>query len=238
MDTTHMEYTAEDLISYKLQRSGLLVAKPKFDRNGADLLAFMNVDEGTKFCRIQCKGRSLLNSNSSNVEVLKSYVTDAFILLLFINDGNEQSTNLFCFFSNDIKNKWKLKAFKNRSKDFYRLSFSKTTINNVNKRGNLQEYYLTDQKIENIKNIIKHSDTKKEFKIVFDLMKNQNDLIKLQKKKNELEELIKDIKHIEEVKSISEEQLQIMEEHYANIETQFNAKNQNKTDNENKNVKS
>jgi len=178
MDTTHMEYTAEDLISYKLQRSGLLVAKPKFDRNGADLLAFMNVDEGTKFCRIQCKGRSLLNSNSSNVEVLKSYVTDAFILLLFINDGNEQSTNLFCFFSNDIKNKWKLKAFKNRSKDFYRLSFSKTTINNVNKRGNLQEYYLTDQKIENIKNIIKHSDTKKEFKIVFDLMKNQNDLIK------------------------------------------------------------
>lgn len=34
MDTTLMEYTAEDLIAHKLQRAGILISKPKFDREG------------------------------------------------------------------------------------------------------------------------------------------------------------------------------------------------------------
>jgi hypothetical protein len=32
MDTAKIEYTAEDLIAHYLQKNGLLVAKPKFDR--------------------------------------------------------------------------------------------------------------------------------------------------------------------------------------------------------------
>ena len=146
MDTTHIACTAEDLISYKLQRSDLLVAKPKFDRDGADLLAFMSVSEGMKFCRIQCKGRSLQKSDSSNVEVFKNYVTDAFILLLYVDNGNEEKINLFCFFSDEIKSKWKLRTFKNSMKDYYRLSFSKKVFNNENKKGNLIEYALDDKK--------------------------------------------------------------------------------------------
>ena len=73
MDTTHMEYTSEDLISHKLQRSGILISKPKFDREGTDLIALMQVKDGTRFCRIQCKGRSLVNSSSSSIEIPKEY---------------------------------------------------------------------------------------------------------------------------------------------------------------------
>jgi HD superfamily phosphohydrolase len=218
MDTTHIAYTAEDLISHKLQRSGLLVAKPKFDRDGADLLAFMSVDNGTKFCRIQCKGRSLINSNTSSIDVYESYVTDGFVLFLFINDGNDSTSNLFCFFSNDIKEKWELKTYKEYKKIF-RLSFSKSNFNNVN---------FSEQKIEEIKNIIRHSDVKEEFKHFFDIIKKQKDLIKLQKDrnelekdKNELESLLKDIKHTEELKNVMEENLKIKEEYYNYAKSQY-----------------
>lgn len=51
-DITVMEYTAEDFIAHKLQRSGFLVAKPKFDQDGADLHAFLDVKDNAKFCRI------------------------------------------------------------------------------------------------------------------------------------------------------------------------------------------
>jgi hypothetical protein len=227
MDTTHIAYIAEDLISHKLQHSGLLVAKPKFDCEGADLLVLMDVGEGAKFCRVQCKGRSLVKSVSSNVKVPKSYVTGAFILFLFVDDGNEQETNLFCFFSSDIENRWKLKTFRNSARDYYRLSFSKPTYKNVSKKGNLTEYSLTDHKIEKIKNVIRQADIKKELKQVFDLLKKQNDLIRLQKKKYELEGLIKDIKHTEEVKSILEEKIKIMEEHYEHLKSKFKEENPN-----------
>jgi hypothetical protein len=213
MDTTHIANIAEDLISHKLQLSGLLVAKPKFDRDGADLLAFMTVDNGAKFCRIQCKCRSLIKSNAS-VDVYESYVTDGFILLLFVNDGNEGSSNLFCFLPNDIKRKWKLKTYESSKRNLYRLSFSKSSFINTKMNGNLKEYDFSEKKIEEIKNIIRQSDVKEEFKQFFDVITNQRDLIKLQKEKNELEGLLKDLRHTEELKNLKEEKIKIMEEHY------------------------
>jgi cell fate (sporulation/competence/biofilm development) regulator YlbF (YheA/YmcA/DUF963 family) len=218
MDTTLIACTAEDLISYKLQHSGLLVAKPKFDRDGADLLVFMEVGEGTKFCRVQCKGRSLLKSNSSNVEVFKSYVTNAFILFLFVDDGNENKLNLLCFFSDEIKKNWRLKTYKDSSKDFYRLSFSKSVFTNVEKKGNLIDYALNEHKIERIKDVIKQSDTRYELKQLFDLIKMQNELVKLQKKKNELEALINEIKH-------TEEKIKLKKDHQEDLETILEAEN-------------
>jgi len=228
MDTTHIAYTAEDLISYKLQHSGLLVAKPKFDREGADLLVLMNVENGAKFCRIQCKGRSLLKINStSHVEVPKTYIKGAFVLILFIDDGDEHDTNLFCFFPNEIKKRWKLKTFRNSKVDFYQLSFSKTTFKDITKSGNLIEFSLTNQKIEEIKDIIRQADINEEFMTMVSLLKNQNDLIKLQKEKHNLEGLLKKIKHIEEIKKILEEKIKLMEEKYEYLESQFKADKSN-----------
>jgi len=228
MDTTHIAYTAEDLISYKLQHSGLLVAKPKFDREGADLLVLMNVENGAKFCRVQCKGRSLLKLKSkSHVKVPKSYIQGAFILILFIDDGNENETNLFCFSPNDIKKRWKLKTLRNSDGDFYSLSFSKTTFKDVKRKGNLMEYYLSNHKIEEIKNIIRQADINKEFMQMVTLLKNQKDLIKLQKEKHKLEGIINEIKHIEEIKNILEEKIKLMEEKYKYLENQLKAEKSN-----------
>jgi len=228
MDTSHFEYTAEDLISHKLQLAGFLVAKPKFDQKGADLLVFMNIDSKTKFCRIQCKGRSLLNSNSSNIEVFNSYISDAFILFLFINDGSESSANLFCFFADDIKKRWKLKTYKDSSKDFYRLSFSKSTFKNKIKKNNLLDYLFADKTVEKIKNIIKKSDGNKEFDKMLDLIKKQKELIKLQQKRNDLEKqtnnlekLLNKIKHIDEAKGMLEDKIALMEAHYELMKTQI-----------------
>lgn len=221
MDTTHLANTAEDLISHKLQRAGLLVAKPKFDRDGADLLVFMSVNQGTKFCCVQCKGRSLIHSNSSNVKVFKSYVTEVFMLFLFINNGNDSVTDLFCFFANEIKTSWKLKTFKDSSKDYYQLTFSKSTYKNQNSGRNLLIHSLNDKKINALKEIIRTSDSKREFKKVLGLMKKQNDLINQQKKLFELEKLINRLKHIDEVSSLLNDKIKIMEDYAKVIETQI-----------------
>ena len=86
-DTKKLEMIAEDLISHKLQRHDILVAKPKFDRSGGDLLAMLSVEDGARFCRIQCKGRSLYTPRSKNKVVIRNeYVTDSFITFLYIDD--------------------------------------------------------------------------------------------------------------------------------------------------------
>ena len=105
-DTTVMEYTAEDLIAHKLQRAGLLVAKPKFDQDGADLLALLDVKDNAKFCRIQCKGRSLQRSPTSSVLVPKKYVSDGFVLFLFVETGDRDMTHLFCLLGREIRAHW------------------------------------------------------------------------------------------------------------------------------------
>jgi len=229
-----MEHIAEDLISHKLQQAGFLVAKPKFDRNGADLLVFMNVNEETKFCRIQCKGRSLLNSNSSNIEVLKSYITESFVLFLYVDDGNDNTTSLFCFFASDIERNWNFKSYKDSSKDLYRLSFSKTTFRNSNKLNSLIKYSLTENKIDLIKRLIKNANSKKELDKMQNIIKKQNDLIKLQQKQsdlekqtNSLEKLLNEIEHINEVKGILEDKIALMEAHYKLMKAQNNDESKN-----------
>lgn len=156
-DTTIMEYTAEDLIAHKLLRSGVLVAKPKFDQEGTDLLAFVGVSDGAKFCRIQCKGRSLINSKNSQVLVPLGYVTDAFILFLFVETGDTDKTYLFCFLGKDIR-QWPRSA---DGKD-YVLSISENKLENE-----FGAFIFNERKIHEIKKAIINVDNiKGEFKKV------------------------------------------------------------------------
>jgi len=74
-DTSILENIAEDKISSELQKYDLLVAKPKSDRSGTDLLVFAEIADSVKFCRIQSKGRSLEYSSKSYIEIPKKYVT-------------------------------------------------------------------------------------------------------------------------------------------------------------------
>ncbi len=152
MDTTKVEYTAEDLIAHVLQRHALLVAKPKFDREGADLLVFAELADGVKFCRIQCKGRTLINSDTTNIKIPKSYVSPSFVVFLFVDTGVVEDINLYCFFSSDIE------QWKTTSKN-YVLSISKGSL-----RKKLDFYKFDESKIRIIKTVIENAESKGEFR--------------------------------------------------------------------------
>ena len=136
MDTKHLETTAEDFISHKLQRAGMLVAKPKFDREGTDLLVFLDMGDGVKFCRIQCKGRSL-HGSISHVEIPFSYVTNAFVLILYIETGQfNNNPYLYCFFASDIQ------CWRKTDDNQYGLS-----LNHSNFESKLKPYAFDDSKV-------------------------------------------------------------------------------------------
>lgn len=140
-DTSIMEYTAEDLIAHKLGRAKILVAKPKFDQLGADLLGLLTVGDGAKFCRIQSKGRSLVNSDHSEVTVPCEYATDGFVLFVFVETGDPEATHLFCLFGSEVR------AQQVRDGK-YVLSLSKSKL------ADLGRYAFTDQKADEIRGVI------------------------------------------------------------------------------------
>lgn len=154
-DTKAIESEAEDAISHYLMRQGILIAKPKFDRNGSDLLAMLSVDDGAKFIRVQCKGRLLENTPRSNIKIPVAYVTPTFVTFLYIRSITN-STHLFCFKWLDIR-QWEMdKMQKNYVLNFYESSF----------RNELKANELNEAMIEEVKAIIRHNDMKKEFTIL------------------------------------------------------------------------
>ena len=153
-DTSVMAYTAEDLIAHKLQRAQILVAKPKFDQNGADLLGLLDVKDNAKFCRIQCKGRSFGSSGRSHVDVLEEYVTDGLVLFLLVETGDQARTDLFCFLGREIRANWRLSA----NRVHYRLEFT------ASKLERLDPFRFSDQRVEDIKKAIISIDVGPEFR--------------------------------------------------------------------------
>lgn len=149
IDTSIKEYTAEDFITYTLQRFGIYIAKPKFDVNGTDLFAMLNFSSETgnvfKYCRIQCKYRSLTGKGKNLVSIPESYVNHDFIVFLYIEDGNFVINRLYCFFWEDIKSNsspWKLQDgqfnlslnIRNFEKDLIKYAFDKTKVEKIRKR--------------------------------------------------------------------------------------------------------
>ncbi len=155
MDTSIMEYTAEDLIAHKFMRAGLLVAKPKFDQNGADLLAFLDVHDGAKFCRIQCKGRSLVNSSSASMSLPINYVTDGLVVSLFVETGERDKTHLYCFLGSDIRTNWA------RTGDDYVLNFTRSRF-----ETDLAPFAFGESKIREIVKAIINVNVVGEFKVM------------------------------------------------------------------------
>jgi len=137
-----MEYTAEDLIAHRLQRGGILVAKPKFDREGTDLIGLVGVSDGAKFCRIQCKGRSLTSSPNSNIKIRCSYATDGFVAFLFVDTGESTETHLYCFTGQEVR------GWKSDGTD-YCLTISQSTF-----ARDLEPFALTDERIATVKRLI------------------------------------------------------------------------------------
>lgn len=105
MDTSTLENIAEDYISHRLQRCGMLVAKPKNDRLGTDLMVFDEINDGVKFCRVQAKGRSFASSGKTNVRIPIDYVTNGFVLFLYLEVSEKEfdsEAKLYIFFPQEI----------------------------------------------------------------------------------------------------------------------------------------
>jgi len=152
-DTSIKEYTAEDLITYKLQRSGILVAKPKFDTDGTDLYAMLRFQSNTgvvfKYCRIQCKYRSLVGSGKNVVEIPESYVRPDLIVFLYIEDGDIAENHLFCFFWEDIRATSSPWLFKGGQ---FSLSINVSSFKEI-----LKNYVFDQAKVDRIKQRIQTS---------------------------------------------------------------------------------
>jgi hypothetical protein len=151
VDTSILENIAELKIVHELQKHGILVSKPYFDQNGTDLLAFMNMSDGVKFCRIQSKGRCVPEGKSNNVHIPKNYVSNGFIVFLYLDFG-DNSDGLYIFLASDIES-WSL----NKNNE-YSLSLS-----NSNVREKLQRFTFDQSKVSLIKNLIQNAETNGEF---------------------------------------------------------------------------
>ena len=151
MDTSILENIAELKIAHELQKHGILVAKPFFDQNGTDLLAFMKMNDGVKFCRIQCKGRSLPKGKSSNISIPQSYVSNGFIVFLYLDFGDYKD-GLYIFYTTEIKS-WTL----NENKEYV------LSLTNSNVKDKLKKYILSYSRISMIKNLIQIEELMPEF---------------------------------------------------------------------------
>lgn len=138
----------------------IITATPDVDINGADLLAIMRVQDGAKFARIQCKGRTLANPKATNkIEIEKSYVTGTFTLLLYLHCPYDSTEHLFCFFAYDIKgcgHLWRTTDNK------YKLSLYAGTF-----KQKLDLFRFNESRVKVLKAIIRDSDMGKEFYYTF-----------------------------------------------------------------------
>ncbi len=147
-------------VSATLLQNNIITAHPDVDINGADLLAIMQIEDGAKFARIQCKGRTLKNESATcHIDIKKEYVTGTFTCILKIRYANESNEYLFCFFVNDIKGRADL--WKDKGSHFTLHLYGKTF------KKKLDLFYLTQSRIGALQEIIRESDANKEFHYSF-----------------------------------------------------------------------
>ncbi len=155
-----LEEIAECKVKVKLLSSDIITAKPVVDVEGADLLAIMRVQDGAKFARIQCKGRTLKTSLSrSSIKIKKSYVTGTFTCLLYLVCLYDKTEHLLCFFAHDIKDRKDLWILKD---NIYSLSLYGKSFK--------EKYDLFDfnnDRVRALKDMIEASDIGKEFRYGF-----------------------------------------------------------------------
>lgn len=145
VDNSIFEKEAEYRIQVKLINFGILISKPIFDQLGADLIALDSLSNENKYLRVQCKGRGLISSKNTNISIPKEYVSDSFVLLLYLKTI-ENLNLIYCFFPDDIRN-WE---HSNKSNYIIRL----TNRNYINK---LQDFKITLEKVNKIKKMITSS---------------------------------------------------------------------------------
>jgi hypothetical protein len=152
-DHSILEHVAEDRTTSQLQEMGFLVAKPKNDQNGTDLLVFMTIKDGVKFCRAQCKGRTVSPTHGAHIEIPQDYVTPGFVLFLFLTIDPGDGT-LYFFEPNTIKN------WNKNNEGAYTMRIS------PNYKKDLESWVFSTDSIVQIQTIIKDAETSGEFRFI------------------------------------------------------------------------
>jgi len=179
-DTAKMEHTAEDYISFKLQEGPLLIAKPKFDIDGTDLLALLPDETHGRFSarlgRIQSKGRSLKNTPHSPVDIPCVYVRGPFFVFLYID--YRKVDNLYVFFVEDIE-KWEVKEGK------YVLDVTRKAIED----GSMDRFLFNADKAQEIVETIRRTPSEME-KEMYQMLKMGQDVIEKQRVIEEITDIL------------------------------------------------
>jgi len=210
MDTKRLEQIGKDFISSTLQDSGILVAEPRFDCLGTDLIGFTSVDDEGKFCRIQCKYRELKKSTSIKID--SKYVVGAFVLFLYIKYAGKR--HIFCFLPEDIN-----RIFKhNAENSLYQLCITPKIILSLN---NDKSISFSDAKKASIYEVLNSSSPNSELKLlILGIIKKIN---KLNKTKDKLIGLMQ-IQHKIEIARLKnqmlKEMIEMTEDHINFIENQ------------------
>lgn len=149
------ELQAENLISHHLLKHKFKLSKPTFDIQGADLLILDSIDNmATKFLKIQSKLRTIGDKKGSEVSIPLEYVTDNFVLFLYLNREDEAEV-LYTFFKDDIVN-WRIKN------NEYKLGLSENSV------LELRENIFSKKTVDTLKKLLKIQEVKKYTSIIID----------------------------------------------------------------------
>jgi len=205
MYTKHLEHIGESLVIYSLLEAGILVAKPFFDKAGADLVGITSVDNRAKICRIQCKYRELKTRTS--VVVDSEYVKGAFVLFLYLKFDGEK--HLLCFLPKDIRKFYRKGHLKN--KDVYRLSINSKTFSQLTSNNSLM---FTEAKVNNLNKLISESSSDMEMRrLAKDMIRKSRELINTHQKADRLKDIIHQIKILDIEKKANEEKMEILQDY-------------------------
>lgn len=165
IDNKPLEEQAESLVKHELLRYGFSIAKPSYDTQGGDLLIIEKPNEQfSKILRAQCKGRTL-SKNGTNVRIPISYVTDDFILFIYLVK-EDRTDSLYVLFAKDIK------EWTSNGKE-YTLSITENSI----VKEQMTNHLLSDNKIDLLWGQLRKSTIKKYTSVIIDgifLMKAVN----------------------------------------------------------------
>lgn len=155
-DNKPLEEQAELIVKHHLIKNGFSIAKPSYDTQGGDILIIEKPNEQfSKILKVQSKGRTL-GKNGTNVRIPISYVTDDFILFIYL--VKEDNTDfLYVLFAKDIK------EWTSNGKE-YTLSITENSIEKEDMTNNL----LSSNKISQIWEQLKQAQIKKYTSIIID----------------------------------------------------------------------
>lgn len=213
MDTRRLEQIGETLVTCSLLEAGILPTKPFFDHLGADLIGFTSVDDRGRFCRIQCKYRTLNKRTSISIDA--SHVVGAFVLFVCIRVDKQK--RLYCLLPEEIRLVFTCRSA--NSKMIYRLTIAHKNISALDP----YDYFrLSQERNAAILHLMKVSSPTVEFATAISgLHAKMTRISELRRKHNDLKDLLHQFQLADLEKKAADEKIAILEEYAGFMEEQI-----------------